>query len=87
MKDMPIALPTIKEQQRIVAMVDRRLSVADEIKKELDQAFTRAERLRHSILKKAFEGKLVPQNQKDEPAEFLLKKIRKIRQSDQISDM
>ena len=31
---------------------------------------------RHSILKKAFEGKLVPQNKYDEPASKLLQKIR-----------
>ena len=39
--------------------IDCRLSVADEIEKELDQALARSERLRQSILKQAFEGKLV----------------------------
>jgi hypothetical protein len=34
-------------------------SGADEIEKELDQALTRHDRLRQSILKRAFEGKLV----------------------------
>ena len=56
---MPMRLPPIKEQQRIVEMVERRLSVADEIEKELDQALARSEQLRQSILKRAFEGKLV----------------------------
>jgi type I restriction enzyme M protein len=36
-------------------------SVADEIEKELDQALTRSERLRQSILKRAFEGRLMRQ--------------------------
>ena len=54
-----IQLPTMKEQQRIVEMVERRLSVADEIEKELDQALVRAERLRQAVLKSAFEGRLV----------------------------
>ena len=47
------------KQRCIVEMVERRLSVADEIEKELDQALVRAERLRQSVLKSAFEGRLV----------------------------
>ena len=33
--------------------------------------------LKNSILKQAFEGKLVPQDSNDEPAEILLQKIKK----------
>ena len=53
---MALPMPSIREQQRIVEMVERRLSVADEIEK--DEALVRAERLRQSILKNAFEGQL-----------------------------
>ena len=35
------------------------VSVADEIETEFDQALARSERLRQSILKRAFEGRLV----------------------------
>jgi type I restriction enzyme S subunit len=57
--NMPIPYPPLEEQQRIVEMVERRLSVADEIEKELDESLVRAERLRGSVLKSAFEGRLV----------------------------
>ncbi len=58
-KGTALPLPPLKEQQRIIDRVARRLSVADEIEKELDQALARAGRLRQSILKRAFEGRLV----------------------------
>lgn len=73
---LPIPLPPLAEQHRIVAEVERRLLVADEIKKTIDQSLKQAERLRQSILKKAFEGKLVPQDPDDELASVLLKKIK-----------
>ena len=54
-----LPLPPLDEQKVIVAKIERRLSVADEIEKELDEALVRAERLRASVLKSAFEGRLV----------------------------
>lgn len=58
-KQMPIPLPPLPEQQQIVAEVDRRLSVADEIETQINTNLKRANRLRQAILKRAFEGKLV----------------------------
>jgi type I restriction enzyme S subunit len=74
-----IPLPPLAEQHRIVAEIERRLSVADEIENTIDHNLKQAERLRQSILKKAFRGKLVPQNPDDEPASVLLEKIQKER--------
>ncbi len=71
-----ISLPPLAEQRRIVAEVERRLSVADEVARTVEQSLAQAQRLRQSILKKAFEGKLVPQNPEDEPASVLLERIR-----------
>ena len=67
------------EQHQIVSEIERRFSVADAIEKNVDQSLKQAERLRQSILKRAFEGKLVPQNPNDEPAEKLLERIRQER--------
>lgn len=74
--DLPVAIPPLPEQHRIVTEVDRLLSVADETEQVVRAQLKRAERLRQSILKRAFEGKLVPQDPNDEPASVLLERIR-----------
>lgn len=71
-----VAIPSLTEQEQVVSELERYLSVADEIEATLDAELKRAERLRQSILKHAFSGKLVPQDPKDEPASVLLEKIR-----------
>jgi type I restriction enzyme, S subunit len=43
------------EQLRIVAEVERRLSIADGVKRTVEQSLRQAERIRQSTLKKAFE--------------------------------
>jgi type I restriction enzyme S subunit len=75
-REMPVPMPPLTEQQAIVEKVDRRLSVVDEIETQIDASLKRASRLRQSILKRAFEGRLVPQDPHDEPAEKLLARIR-----------
>ncbi|MDD3247402.1 MAG: restriction endonuclease subunit S [Methanosarcina sp.] len=75
--NLPIPLPPLAEQNRIVSEIERRFSVIDQIEKTIDQSMIQAEKLRQSILKKAFEGKLVSQDPNDEPASVLLEKIDK----------
>lgn len=55
----PIPLPPYSEQKRIIAEIERRLSLATEVEKAVETALARAERLRQAILKQAFEGKLL----------------------------
>jgi type I restriction enzyme S subunit len=78
-----IPIMSLSEQRRIVAEVERRLSVVDEIGSIVEANLKRAAALRQSILKRAFEGKLVPQDPDDEPASILLEHIRAERASKQ----
>ena len=71
-----ITLPPLAEQHRIVAEVERRLSVVQQAEAVVGASLKRAGRLRQSILKRAFSGKLVPQDPNDEPASALLERIR-----------
>ena len=72
----PIPLPPLVEQRRIVAEVERRLSIIQRAEEAVDASLKRAERLRQSVLKQAFCGRLVPQDLGDEPASALLERIR-----------
>jgi type I restriction enzyme S subunit len=64
------------EQTRIVEETERLLSLADEGELLLNADARRCTRLRQSILKWAFEGKLADQDPSDEPASVLLERIR-----------
>ncbi len=78
-----VALPPLAEQRRIVAEIERRLYVIQQTEATVEADLTRAERLRQSILKRAFEGKLVPQDPNDEPASVLLDRIKAEREAAQ----
>jgi type I restriction enzyme S subunit len=73
---MPIPLCPITEQERICLDMDARLSNTVVVDQQVTLDVRRATRLRQSILKRAFEGKLVPQDPNDEHASVLLDRIR-----------
>jgi type I restriction enzyme S subunit len=75
----PVVLPPISEQKQVTAEVEARLSVITSAEQQINASVKRAARLRQSILKRAFEGKLVPQDPTDEPADKLLERIQKER--------
>ncbi len=77
------------EQKYIVQEIESRLSVADKLEQNIDESLQKAEALRQSILKKAFEGELTSQWRKDHPelvsgensVQALLKRIKLEKQS------
>lgn len=74
--DTIIWIPKPADQIKVVSEIESRLSVCDKIEETIESSLQQAEALRLSIIKKAFEGKLVPQDPNDEPAEKLLERVR-----------
>ena len=62
LKKLVFILPPLKEQRIIIQEVEKKFSIIDGIEKEVDRNLIRADRLRQSVLKKAFSGKLIDQN-------------------------
>lgn len=59
LKTFPVPLCSIEEQQIIVSTLESKLTVCDKIEETISQSLQQIETLRQSILKKAFEGKLI----------------------------
>ena len=56
-----LQVPPIEEQKQIVSEIEIRLSVCDKLEETITNSLLQAESLRQSILKKAFEGRLLSQ--------------------------
>lgn len=82
--NLELPIPSIEEQQFILEEIESRLSVADKLAETIQTNLQKSEALRQSILKKAFEGRLLSEAEVEacrkeagwEPAERLLEKIK-----------
>ena len=83
--EVPMLLPPLAEQQRIVEVIESALEKVDEYAEsynrleQLDKEFP--DKLKKSILQYAMQGKLVEQDPNDESVEVLLEKIRAEKQT------
>ena len=71
----PIQLPSVEEAYEISKLLDEKFSLLRKMEQDINENIIRSDALRQSILKKAFSGKLVPQDPSDAPASELLKRI------------
>jgi type I restriction enzyme S subunit len=81
LREFLVPVPPLAEQQRVRDVVEEQLSVADAALATTSREGVRCSRLRQSILKWAFEGRLVDQDPTDEPASVLLERIRAEREA------
>ncbi|MCL4867013.1 MAG: hypothetical protein KJZ47_14050 [Gemmatimonadales bacterium] len=78
---LAIPLPPRSEQDRVLLTVDKNLSMSDASRLDCDHSMSRLRQVGRSILKWAFEGRLVDQDPTDEPASVLLERIRAERET------
>ena len=83
----PIPICSLKEQHQIVQEIESRLSVCEKVEESISESLEKAKALRQSILKKAFEGRLLSKAEVSackvapdyEPASALLARIEQSR--------
>jgi type I restriction enzyme S subunit len=78
-ENLRIPLPPLPVQEHLTSSADAVEGPAAQAHAAIERSIHMAARLRQAILKKAFEGRLVPQDPNDEPASVLLERIRTAR--------
>ena len=76
-KKVPIIIAPILEQDEILSQIEQSFSLIENSQNIVNSTLQTLETMRMSVLKQAFEGKLVPQDPNDEPASVLLERIKK----------
>ena len=69
-------LPTLEEQQQIVSQIEQGFSLIENTTQIVESSLQNLQTMKMSILKQAFEGKLVPQDPNDDPDQVLLESIK-----------
>ena len=73
--EIPIKIPRIEEQLKIIELLDRLFEKEQQAKESAEQVIAQIDTMKKSILARAFRGELGTNNPSDESAEELLKRI------------
>ncbi|MFH9708422.1 restriction endonuclease subunit S [Streptomyces luteogriseus] len=74
-KNLPVPVPPQAEQRRIAEQIEERLIQLRHARSVTERVLRQGAKLRNALLRKAFQGELVPQNEADEPAAKVLIRI------------
>lgn len=75
-RNIELVIPPLKEQKQIADYLEKSISRIKYIRKNIVENILKNQFLKSTILKRAFEGRLISQDPNDEPADILLKKIK-----------
>ena len=82
LKEQLIPFPIdIKQQEQIVSQIEQGFSLIENTSHIVEFSLQNLQTMKMSVLKQAFEGKLVPQDPNDEPASVLLERIKSTKES------
>ena len=73
---IPLPVPSSSKQKEITSQIEHDFSIIQNAETIINSMLSQLDSLRSSLLKQAFEGKLVEQDPSDESAEILLQKIK-----------
>ena len=77
LKKLIFPLPPLNEQKRIVKKIDSLFKLIDDLENNKQDLLQNISYVRNKALQLAVQGKLVPQDENDEPASVLLGRIKK----------
>ena len=81
LKKTTIPLPSLQEQEQIVSKIEQGFSLIENTQNIINSTLQTLQTMKMSVLQHAFEGKLVPQDPNDEPAQILLEKIKSTKEA------
>lgn len=74
-QNLPFPMLSLEEQHEIVKKLEFQFSKVNGLEKTISSGFVQLEMLRQTILKKAFEGRIIPQDMNNEPISKILERI------------